>query len=221
FTLASTVYDTPIAIEDSQLETTWTPQNYTSRVYGPVTLRQALIQSLNLATIRVILDAGVLNTVRHLQRFGFEGAALPADATLALGSGGVSPLDLAAGYAVFANGGHRVEPYFIDRIEDASGAPLFVARPPVACSDCDEPEPELADEELLASIEDVTELYPRGRRAERAITPQNAYLMADAMRDVIFAPGGTGARAGRALGRSDIAGKTGTTNDNRDTWFAG
>src|SRR5690606_22786043 len=75
FTLASMVYDTPIAIEDSQLETTWTPQNYTSRVYGQVTLRQALIQSLNLATIRVILEAGVLNTVRHLQRFGFDSAA--------------------------------------------------------------------------------------------------------------------------------------------------
>src|SRR5690606_32789729 len=200
----------------------WKPANYTGRTYGPVSLRFALQRSLNLATLRVIRDVGVLNTVRHLRRFGFDDLALPPNATLALGTGSVSPLDLAAGYAVFANGGFRIEPYFIDRIEDSAGDVLYDSRPAIACSDCDDEEhSDLTDEEKLAAIRDVTDLYPRIRKAQRAVTPQNAYLVADMLRDVVTVPGATGTRAGRALGRNDIAGKTGTTDDNRDTWFAG
>src|SRR5690606_10672709 len=120
YTVASIVNDAPLAIEDTELETIWKPGNYTGRSYGPVTLRYALMRSLNLATLRVIRDVGVLATVRHLRRFGFDELALPANATLALGTGSISPLDLAAGYAVFANGGFKVQPYFIDRVEDST-----------------------------------------------------------------------------------------------------
>ncbi|MFS8608857.1 MAG: hypothetical protein LOD94_12845 [Gammaproteobacteria bacterium] len=220
FTVASIVNDAPLAIQDAALETVWKPENYTNRFYGPVSLRYALMRSLNAATVRVLMATGVPNAIRHLRQFGFDDVALPRNLSLALGSGGVSPLDLARGYAVFANGGYLVEPYFIDRIEDASGEPLFVARPALACADCDDPPPEATDEQLLASISDPTDLYPRFREAPRAISPQNAYLVADMLRDVV-GPRGTGARARRDVGRSDIAGKTGTTNDNRDTWFAG
>src|SRR5690606_27449090 len=206
FTVASIVNDAPLAIQDAALETVWKPENYTNRFYGPVSLRYALMRSLNAATVRVLLATGVPNAIRPLRPFGFDDVA--------------SPLDLARGYAVFANGGYLVEPYFIDRIEDASGEPLFVARPALACADCDDPPPEATDEQLLASISDPTDLYPRFREAPRAISPQNAYLVADMLRDVV-GPRGTGARARRDVGRSDIAGTTGTTNDNRDTWFAG
>jgi penicillin-binding protein 1A len=219
FNVASIVNDAPLTIEDRLLETTWKPENYTNQFYGPVSLRYALMRSLNAATVRVILDAGVLNTVRHLRRFGFDEMALPANASLALGSGGVSPLDLATGYAVFANGGFRVRPYFIDRVHDAAGEPLYVSRPAIACADCDEPN-RLSAAEQLAAIRDVSDLYPRLRQAPRAVTPQNAFLVADMMKDVVGARG-TGARARRDVGRDDIAGKTGTTNDNRDAWFAG
>lgn len=221
YTVASIVNDAPLAVEDTELEYVWKPRNYTGRTYGPVSLRFALQRSLNLATLRVIRDVGVLNTVRHLQRFGFDELALPANATLALGTGSISPLDLAAGYAVFANGGFRIEPYYIDRIEDATGDVLYVAEPAIACGDCDEADADRTGKEILASVRDVTDLYPRIRQAPRAITPQNAYLVSDMLRDVVTVPGATGVRAGRELGRNDIGGKTGTTDDNRDTWFAG
>ncbi len=220
YNVASIVNDAPLAIQDAELEMIWRPGNYTGRTYGPVSLRYALVRSLNLATLRVIRDVGVLNTVRHLRRFGFDDLALPPNATLALGTGSMSPLDLAAGYAVFANGGFGVEPYFIDRIEDATGEPLYVARPAMACLDCGDLQPNGRDAGSLESIHGAADLYPRLRVASRAITPQNAYLVADMMKDVV-APGGTGNAARRALGRDDIGGKTGTTDDNRDAWFAG
>lgn len=219
-TVASIVNDAPLAIEDAALETVWKPENYTNRFYGPVSLRYALMRSLNAATVRVLMETGVPGSIRHLRRFGFDDTALPRNLSLALGSGGISPLDLAVGYAVFANGGYRVEPYFIDRIEDVSQEPLFVASPAIACVECDEAETGTSPEEILASISDPTDLYPRVRSAPRAVSAQNAYLIADMLRDVV-GPRGTGARARRELPRSDFVGKTGTTNDNRDTWFAG
>jgi penicillin-binding protein 1A len=233
FTTATIINDAPLSITDSALETVWRPENFSNRSYGEVRFRQALVQSLNTASVRIILAAGVPNTIRHLTHFGFDSDALPRNAALALGAGGISPLDLTAGYAAFANGGFRVTPYFIDRIEDASGDVLYQMKPAVAerpapqvsCFDC---ERLLPVEEVLppavpeppALIEDVTELYLPVRLAPRAISAQNAYLMADMLQDVVR-PGGTGVAAQRALGRNDIAGKTGTSNDNRDAWFAG
>jgi penicillin-binding protein 1A len=171
-----------------------------------------------------------------MRKFGFDERALPVNLALALGVGGVSPLDLAKGYAVFANGGYSVQPYFIERIEDATGDLLYPTRPAgprVVCvplrdvaaaenaeEGCAEPEPNTASTVpeppvLAATLED---LYPDIRLAQRAVTAQNVYLITDIMKDVIRI--GTGARA-QALGRRDLAGKTGTTNGPRDAWFAG
>jgi penicillin-binding protein 1A len=157
--------------------------------------------------------------------------------TLALGTGAISPLNLAKGYTVFANGGFGVTPYFIDRIEDADGDVLYPVHPagPVVvcvpqrgipdaepgCGDGEEYAPKVSGAlpapPLLASR--VTELYPDIRRAQRVVSPQNVYLITDIMKDVVRT--GSGARAGRALARADLAGKTGTTNGPRDAWFAG
>ena len=124
------------------------------------------------------------------------------------------PLDLAGGYAAFANGGYRVEPYIVDKVEDAAGDILYAASPALACADCDEPDD--AEEYLLRS---VTDIYGARALAPRAIDAQNAYLMNDMLRDVVRR--GTGVRAYRELGRTDLRGKTGTTNERRDAWFSG
>ena len=214
FTAASVFNDAPIVQLSPELEGTWRPENYSGRFNGPTRLREALIKSLNLVSIRVIQRSGIGETVDHVRRFGFDETASPPNPSLALGAGGVAPIDLAQGYAVFANGGYRVDPYLIERIEDADGAVLYTASPKLACRDCDESEP--SEPALIAELAD---LYPGAREAPRAINAQNAYLMNDMMQDVVRR--GTGVRAHRELGRTDLRGKTGTTNDRRDAWFAG
>ena len=214
FTAASIFNDAPIVQRSQELEGVWRPENYSGRFNGPTRLREALIKSLNLVSIRVIQRSGIRHTVEHVRGFGFDETASPMNPSLALGAGGVAPLDLVRGYAVFANGGYRVEPYLIERIEGADGEVLYTAAPKLACLDCDEPvevEPTL--------IQGSTDLYAGTRDAPRAINAQNAYLMNDMMQDVVRR--GTGVRAYRELGRTDLRGKTGTTNDRRDAWFAG
>jgi penicillin-binding protein 1A len=238
FTTATIVNDAPLTIQDPGLETAWKPENYGNEYFGQVRLREALVHSLNAASVRVILKAGIPETVAYMRRFGFSGPALPNNASLALGAGGVSPLQVAAGYAVFANGGRRVTPYFIDRIEDIDGNLLYQADPAFACieklpgddpdvnHECRRPGEQVDSGDVRQQpdappqlVDDVTDLYPPLRAAPRVITPQNAYLLTDMMHDVIRR--GTGAAAWRALRRPDLAGKTGTTNDLRDTWFSG
>lgn len=220
FTVASIVTDSPITLEGTEQEVAWRPRNSSNTWYGDISLRRVLEQSINVAAVRVVQRAGVGAVVEHVRRFGFDDLATPRSLAIALGAGGVAPLDLARGYATFANGGYRVEPYFIDRIEDGTGFVLYEAKPRFACAECEAAEDlegglSTLDTEL---IESITELYPDVRRAERIITPQNAFLVTDMMQGVIR--NGTGRRA-RALERSDLAGKTGTTNEDRDTWFAG
>ncbi len=240
FTTATIVNDAPLTIEDPGLETAWRPENYDGRYFGQIRLREALVHSLNAASVRVILATGIPQTVDYVRRFGFDDVALPHNASLALGAGGVPPLDLAAGYAVFANGGRRVPPYFIDRVEDADGNLLYQARPDFACvqklpaddtgstgdDECLRPGEKRPDADDAAQddvvpplIDDVTQLYPHLHLGHRIITPQNAYLVTDMMQDV--ARRGTGEAAWRELHRTDLAGKTGTTNDRRDAWFSG
>jgi len=217
FTAATIVNDAPIVEVSSELEAEWRPVNYSGVFSGPTRLREALVKSLNLVSIRVIQQAGVASTVQHLRSFGFDDTALPANATLALGAGGVAPLDLVDGYATFANGGYKVDTYLIEKIEDADGEVLYAATPNLACQGCEEPDPEAP--ELPALISSPIELYPTAPAAGRIISAQNAYLITDMMQDVVRR--GTGVAAYRALGRDDLAGKTGTTNDRRDAWFAG
>ncbi len=218
FTAATIVNDSPIVESSADLETDWRPVNYDGVFSGPTRLREALVGSLNLVSIRVLRQTGIDNTVEHLQAFGFDDTALPRNSALALGAGGVAPLDLVGGYTVFANGGYKVEPYLIERIEDAEGDVLYQASPEFVCDLCEEGDEEATDELKLFARSRI-DFYPQAPHARRVISSQNAYLINDMMQDVVRR--GTGVRAYRELRREDLAGKTGTTNDRRDAWFAG
>ncbi len=207
YTAASLINDAPVVVEDSALEGTWRPENYSGKFFGPTRLRYALTKSRNLVSIRLLMAMGVGHALKHAQRFGFDPAALPRSLSLALGSGEVTAWQMASAYAVLANGGFRVEPYFIDRILDSDGEILFQANPLTVCESCVQP-PEPVDVEGEKSR----------LVAPRVISPQNHYLMNSMMRDVITR--GTGRKA-LVLKRRDLAGKTGTTNDQRDAWFNG
>jgi penicillin-binding protein 1A len=175
---------------------------------------------LNAVSIKLLQRIGVPTAVEHVKRFGFSGVAVPENLSLALGSGGVAPLELATGYAAFANGGYHVEPYFIDRVMTAGGELLYAAQPRI-CPECNSPPetPAVAQPETPSLVTDAAQLYPAQNAAPRAVSAQNAYLITDMLFDVVRA--GTGNRARRELERDDMAGKTGTTNEGRDTWFVG
>ena len=225
FTPASVLMDAPIVQEGA--EETWRPKNDSGRFGGPTRLRDALVHSRNLVTIRLLRDLGLPYATGYVTRFGFEKRQLPNTLTLALGTVPATPLEVATGYAVFANGGYRVFPYFIERIENGAGQTVWQAKPKVACDQCAQ-QVSLADvplkgteDEVLQSADNVRGgrgALPPEQVAERVISPQNDYIMTDMMADVI--KHGTGVRA-LALGRSDIAGKTGTSNQAVDTWFNG
>ncbi len=226
FTTASIVNDAPIVQRSQELEDVWRPENYSGRFSGPTRLREALVRSLNLVSIRVVRDAGVGHTVRHIRQFGFDETATPQNLALALGAGGVAPVDLARGYATFANGGFRVDPYLVERIEDVDGNLIYAARPKTVCTACEISAQEEADASAAARgfaatpvLEAHSELYAKPAQPERVISAQNAFLIGDMMRDVVRR--GTGRRAYNTLRREDLAGKTGTTNDRRDAWFSG
>ena len=236
FTPASVVLDAPIVYDARvdeagiEFEPEWRPMNDSRRFYGPTRLRDALARSRNLVTIRVMRALGIGYTLDYVQRFGLPGQHIPRDLTAALGTAQLTPLEMAAGFAVFANGGSRVTPYFIERVTDADGRTVRQAEPPVACADCSAgatPGTRLlltvapGDGSGMLQAADAGGALPRppeDRRAPRAISEANAWIMSDMLADVIRV--GTGQRA-RALGRPDLAGKTGTTNDGRDAWFSG
>jgi len=235
-TPATVVLDAPVVINSSELEAVWRPINYSGRFYGPTRLREALYRSMNLVSVRLLLfNTGVGNAVRHIEKFGFGDAALPRNGSLALGGGAASPLDMAQGYATIANGGHAVKPYLIDAIYGPEGETLYRSEPAVVCDACvaDIPDERFMDEPLeemtLDEMADVAlayrpdasvapELFENVNAAPQTISPQNMFLIQDMMRDVVRR--GTGRRA-MALGRNDLSGKTGTSNDRRDAWFGG
>jgi penicillin-binding protein 1A len=190
FTPATVINDAPILIDAAETGSVpWEPKNFDGGFDGPIRMRTALTRSKNLVSIRILQAITPQFAQDYISRFGFDPKQHPAYLTMALGAGSVTVLDMAAAYAVFANSGYRVTPYFITRIEDVSGKVLAKAQPIRAADG-----------------------------AQRAIDSRNAFVMFDMMQDVIR--GGTGARA-MALGRTDLAGKTGTTNDQMDAWFAG
>ena len=227
FTPASTILDAPFVLEGAGLEESWRPKNEGGRFRGPTRLRDALVYSRNLVTIRLLKDLGVPYATDYATRFGFEKRNLPQNLTLALGTVPATPLEIATGYAVFANGGYRVFPYFIQRIETANGDTVWEAKPKIACDQCEQ-QVSLADvplkgteQEALQSADAVRGgrgALPADQVANRVISAQNDYIMTDMMADVIKR--GTGRRA-LVLGRADIAGKTGTSNLAVDTWFNG
>ncbi len=191
FTPASLVNDTPISIVDPTLNNgkPWEPHNYENEYEGPMRLRVALAKSKNMVAIRLLQAIGPGYAHDYAMRFGFDPEKHPPYLSMALGSGLASPLQMAAAYAIFANGGYRVKPYYIDRILDSKGNVISKSHPVAA-----------------------------GEGAEAVIDPRNAFIMTTMMKDVIRM--GTATRA-QSLGRGDLAGKTGTTNDHVDAWFSG
>lgn len=190
FTPATVVSDEPVVLEAEETGSQrWEPKNYDGAFEGPMRLRSALAKSKNMVSIRVLDAIGPKYAQDYVTRFGFEPERHPAYLTMALGAGSVTPWHMARAYAVFANGGYLVQPYFIHKIVDDRGNPLALADPPRA-----------------------------GEESPRVIDERNAFIMDNMMQDVTRY--GTAARAAR-LGRSDLAGKTGTTNEFVDAWFTG
>ncbi|HEX5055380.1 MAG TPA: transglycosylase domain-containing protein [Gammaproteobacteria bacterium] len=307
FTAASIINDAPVVFDDPALEGKWRPENYSGEFFGPTRLREGLVKSRNLVSIRLLQELGIERARRYVRKFGFNDESLPKDLSLALGSGTETPLEMARGFAAFANDGYLITPFFIDRIETADGKPLWLADYKLACVKCfvEKIDPGLLAEgyevefppeesvpgkteapavateavvnpvtatpapaaqpqtdgmEVIARVlarsrepgigapaaessdpqaetpavpgetptptetpadEIAKELSPPKRRvmpAERIVEPEVAYIMNSMLRDVIQR--GTGVRA-RVLGRNDLAGKTGTSNDQYDAWFSG
>ncbi|MGH8230741.1 MAG: penicillin-binding protein 1A [Steroidobacteraceae bacterium] len=249
FTPATVVMDAPIVYDDSGQEKIWRPENNEKSFAGPTRLREALVHSRNLVTVRVVRQLGIDTAISYAARFGFNPDDMPKDMTIALGSLPATPLQMVSAYAVFANGGYRVDSYFLDRIEDSGGKVVFQSQPVEVCDSCDapaltagsaapatagaatavsDPPATIADASPASAASADPDLAPPNplpplispaRIAPRVISPQNSWIMDDMMADVITR--GTGIRAGMALHRKDIAGKTGTTNEARDTWFNG
>ena len=231
YTVASLFNDAPVVFDDPSLETAWRPENYSGKFYGPTRMREALTHSRNLVSIRLLRAVGAGYATRYVQRFGFRPGQIPGNLSLALGSGTATPLEMARAYSVFANGGFYTEPYFIREVHDAQGQVIFRANPAIACAECEAEKPADSEPEDIpgAGAGDVTEevteessmmevAEPEPVYAERAVDASNVYLMTSMMQDVVRR--GTGRRA-MSLGRNDLAGKTGTTNDQRDAWFCG
>jgi penicillin-binding protein 1A len=201
FTAASVVEDEPLEVYEPGMPSVWRPENADGKFLGPMRLREALVKSRNLVSIRLLKAIGLDHALKHIALFGFERATLPRNLTLALGTATISPMDMARGYAILANGGYRVQPYLIERVDEEGRQAVYKARPETVCRDC------------------AGRTTPAGLpAAPRVISAENDYLMYSMLQDVTRR--GTAAAA-RVLNRQDIAGKTGTTNDWRDAWFNG
>ena len=200
YTPASLINDAPIIIDNPGQENEWRPENYNKKFYGPTSIRSAITHSRNIISIRLLKEMGVEKAVDTALRFGFTEEQIPKTLSLALGSGYASPLQMARVYATFANGGFLIKPYFIERVESNEGEIIYQAKPKVACPLCD-------------SNEELSHDY-----APRVISPQIYFLINSLLRDVVQHGTATGAKI---LNRQDLAGKTGTTNEQRDAWFNG
>lgn len=248
FTPASILNDAPLVFPDpSRPDGIWAPSNDDDKFEGPMRLREALVKSVNLISVRLLDAIGVRYAREFITRFGLPLEAMPENLSMSLGTASVAPLMMARGYSVFANGGMLVNPYFVASIRDRDGKDVYVAQPPRACRGC--PERLLDDARLAresaspalpnattaaapsssprftpigsanAATAPVTATEPgKPRLAPRTLDVRTAHLVSSLMRDVIRR--GTG-RAAMDLKRNDLAGKTGTTNDHRDAWFSG
>ncbi len=248
YTLATLVNNAPINQWDRRQGVAWRPKNSPDVYGGPTRLRVGLAQSINVMAVRALRHVGIDAAIDSLVRFGFDRSDMPRNESLALGSASATPLDVVTGYSVFANGGFLVKPYFIERIIDADQQMVFIAEPKVACSDCETllAEQQVEPTNLTASTElgfalavdeaiddsEVTKVcpLPKERLADRVMSQQHAFLLTEAMKSAVWGGGnwskktgwnGTAWRAAQTVKRRDIAGKTGTTNEARDTWFSG
>jgi len=250
-TLASILNDVPISRWDAGAGSDWRPKNSPDEYSGPIRLRQGLGQSKNVVMVRAMRAMGVDYAAEYLQRFGFPAQNIVHTESLALGSASFTPMQVARGYAVMANGGFLVDPYFITKIENDQGGVLFEAKPKIACADCDipviygdtpksnvlenkdmenvatsqeQPNSGVPMPQLEQANQDLVARSGGQEYAPHVINTPLAFLIKSALNSNIFGePGwqGTGWRAGRDLKRNDIGGKTGTTNSSKDAWFSG
>lgn len=214
FTAATLVNDAPIVFQEAGMEEAWRPKNDNNTFLGPIRLREALYRSRNLVSIRLLQTIGIDYTLNYISEFGFNKQNLPRNLSLALGTADLTPLEIAGGWSTFANGGYKVQPYLIERIEDREGKLLFQANPPRAPESAHQVEAQNAALKLEAPN---AELAPP-QQAKQIIDERTAYILTSMLQDVIKR--GTGRRA-LAMGRNDLAGKTGTTNESKDSWFSG
>ncbi|NIB39348.1 penicillin-binding protein 1A [Pseudomaricurvus alkylphenolicus] len=248
-TPATVINDAPIVFDDASLEGTWRPENASGKFFGPTRLRRALYKSRNLVSIRVLRSIGVENAIAGMDRYGFDPELLPKDLSLALGSYAMTPLQVATGYTVFANGGYKVAPFLIERIENVDNQVVYQAQPDTVCQSCEElgvavntePAIELSEEQLnggdLAALESAMaqqlgrDQASSGSTRTQLTEKESPYPVAERVmsRQVAWLVDdmlrdvikkGTGRRA-KVLERNDLAGKTGTTNGPKDAWFSG
>lgn len=203
YTLATTINDAPVVMNDTGEDKMWRPRNDDRTFSGMTRLREGLVHSLNLVSIRLLQDVGIPYVVNYVQRFGFDPQQLPQTLSLALGTGLASPLTVATGYSVFANGGYRITPFYVDHVLGEKQQVIYTANPVPACAAC-------------ITNPDLAKTQTGG--APQVIDPQNAYLITQALQNVITEGNG---KAASVLKRPDIAGKTGTTNNKVDAWFSG
>ncbi|MCG9720437.1 PBP1A family penicillin-binding protein [Shewanella sp. Isolate7] len=250
YTLATLINNAPINNADIRQGTAWRPKNSPDKYTGPTRLRVGLAQSINVMSVRAMRYTGLESAIDTLVKFGFDREDLPQNESLALGSPSVTPLQVVTAFSVFANGGYRVEPYFIDHIDNAYDQTIEEANPTLACTpELVEPQSLPADDPFAAmaqelpSQEDTSQEIASqeiasedpscpstARHAPQIISKQTAFLITEALKSVIWGGGdwskgtgwnGTAWRAARVVNRRDIAGKTGTTNESKDTWFSG
>jgi len=250
-TLASILNDVPISRWDAGAGSDWRPKNSPDEYAGPIRLRQGLGQSKNVVMVRAMRAMGVDYAAEYLQRFGFPAQNIVHTESLALGSASFTPMQVARGYSVMANGGFLIDPYFITKIENDQGNVLFETRPKVACAECNIPviygdtpksdvlenkdmenvaisqeqqNPSIPMPQLEQANQDLVVKSGGQEYAPHVISTPLSFLIKSALNSNIFGePGwqGTGWRAGRDLKRNDIGGKTGTTNSSKDAWFSG
>ena len=219
YNLSSLINDAPIVFEDENLESEWRPQNYTGEFYGPISIRDALVKSVNIVSIKLLRELGIENSHEYLNNFGFKKSRLPKDLSLALGSGNFSPAEMVRAYSVIANGGFIPDIHFIDSIKDMDGNNIFSQN---------EYETQFNNQNISAfpwldTIEMNAKrpyhvLNPLNNK-EKVIDERVAFLMADTLKG--FMKNGVAGRKSEFLKRDDIGGKTGTTNDSISTWFSG
>jgi penicillin-binding protein 1A len=243
FTPASMISGAPVVVKDNALGSAWRPENYSKKFFGLTRMRDALKRSLNLVSIRLLRSVGIEKTRNHLEKFGFSPEYLPDNLSLALGTASLLPVEVARAYSVLANGGFLITPYLIDRVEDSANEVIFQSHALTACELCPSPMELVApvdgdqqytddtstktsvmdtDSPVLSINQTVGESDKQDstsmKHAPWAVSRENAFLMTSMLQEVIRS--GTGRKA-RSLGRSDIGGKTGTTNDQQDAWFSG
>jgi len=217
---SETINDAPIIFEDKNLESAWRPENYTGRFTGPIRLREALVQSVNIVSIKLLRELGIDNAHAFLENFGFPKARLAPDLSLALGSSSFSPAEMIRAYNFLANSGQGEDLYFIEKIVDRNENIIF-QHPRLQDKRSIEAQtdkfPWFADD-LIESVQPFS-LIPKLNSQKRSIDPKIAFIIKDILQEALQR--GSNGKKIKILNRSDIAGKTGTTNDAISTWFSG